>query len=82
MEKKGKIIKKIKINSLGVYFCFCYVRKRKDLQNILLDEGIKIIVEKLDLVNIFKKLYKEEKNQERIIKDDAIKMSHNCQFDR
>ena len=77
--KNGKIIKKIKINSLCVYFCcFCYVRKRKNLQNILLDEGIKIIVEKL--VNIFKKLYKEEKNQERIIKDDEIKMSHNCQF--
>ena len=78
--KKGKLIKKIKINSLCIYFFFCYVRKRKNLQNILLDEGIKIIIEKLDLINIFKKLYKEDKTQERIFKDDIIKMSYDCKF--
>ena len=78
---KGRLIKKIKINiNLGVYFCFCFIRKRKNIQNILLDEGIKIIIEKLDILNIFKKLYKEEKNHEIIKNDNYIKMSHDCKF--
>ena len=77
---KGRIIKKIKMNNLSIYFCFCFVRKRKNIQNILLDEGIKLIIDKLDILNIFKKLYKEEKYQEKYNNDNYIKMSHYCKI--
>ena len=55
------------------------VRKRKNLQNVLLDEGMKVITEKLDIMNFFKKLYRDEKLQEKdIILHDSIEMSDEC----
>ena len=69
---KEKLVKKLKINRGDIYFCFFYVRKRKNLHNILLDEGIKIITDKLDLLNIFKHLCINEKNGE------IINMTDNC----
>ena len=68
----------IKNNYTLIYFCFCCARKKKNLQNVLLDEGLKIIKKKLDILNLFKKLYKEEKNQENINKLETIKMSDKC----
>ena len=77
-RKRNILVKRIKINGLCLYFCFFYVRKRKNLQNILLDEGIRIIVEQLDLLNILKKLYKEDKAKERMRDNDIIIMSDDC----
>ena len=78
--KNEKLIKKIKLNKLCIYFCFFCVRKRKNVQNILLDEGMQIIREELDLSNIFKKLHKENSNKDN--KDDnndnIINMSYKC----
>ena len=75
-----KRITKIKISKLCTYFCFFCVRKRKNIQNVLLDEGMKLIIENLDIINIFKKLYKDEKIQEKLNKEkEIIKMSDNCQ---
>ena len=68
----------IKTNYAFIYFCFCCARKRKNMQNILLDEGLKIIKKKLDILNLFKKIYKEEQNQENINKLNTIKMSDKC----
>ena len=77
LEKRtNTIIKRMKINSLCIYFCFCYARRRRNVQNILLDEGIRIIVEQLDLANIFKKLY----SQDKVNDITAIKMSNVCKF--
>ena len=68
----------IKTNYAFIYFCFCCARKRKNMQNILLNEGLKIIKKKLDILNLFKKIYKEEQNQENINRQNTIKMSDKC----
>ena len=69
---KERLVKKLKISRGYIYFGFFCVRKGKNLNNILLDEGIKIITDKLDLLNIFKHLCINEKN------DEIINMTDNC----
>ena len=54
---------------------FCCIRKRKNIQNILLNEGMKIITEKLDILYLFKKLIVNEDNIKEI---KAVKMSQYC----
>ena len=62
-----------------IYLCFLCVRKRKNIQNILLDEGMKVITEKLDIMNLFKNLYRNEIIQEKEInQEEIIEMSENC----
>jgi hypothetical protein len=74
-EKDRTIIKKIKINKCCIYLCFLCVRKRKNMENILLDEGMRIIIEKLDIINIFKNLCRNDIN---LKEEKILKMSHNC----
>ena len=71
-----------KITRCCVYCCFCCTRRRKIIQNVLLDEGMNIISEKLDIFNIFEQLYKNEinYNKEKIKLTDVIKMSNSCIF--
>ena len=77
-EKRG-IIKRIKINKFCASLCFLCARKRKNMQNILLNEGMKIIIEKLDIINVFKKIYRDEKVQSKIeTKEEIIEMSDEC----
>ena len=40
------------------------MRKKKNIQNILLDEGMDLITEKLDIINIFNVIHKYELIQE------------------
>ena len=61
-----------------VYLCFLCVRRRKIIQNILLDEGINIISNKLDIFNIFHELYRNEKLNDKIWKNEDIKMPDEC----
>ena len=42
------IINSIDLNIFCVHFGFCFVRKKRNLQNILLNESMKLISEKLD----------------------------------
>ena len=74
------IIDKIKMTRGCVYCCFCYTRRRKIIQNILLDEGMNIISAKLDIFNIFEQLYKNEINpeKEKTKQNDIIEMSDSC----
>ena len=74
-ELDGTIINKIKINKCCIYFCFLCVRKRKNMENILLDEGMRIIIEKLDIINIFKSLYRDDMG---LKEEKVIIMSNNC----
>ena len=74
-EKDRTLIKKIEINKCCIYFCFLCVRKRKNMENILLDEGMRIIIEKLDIINIFKSLCK---NDIDLKEEKILKMSKNC----
>ena len=72
-----KIIKKIKINKFCTYLCFFCARKRKSLENTLLDEGMNIVIGQLDVLNMFKKMYKEQNIQEKL-KQEPIQMSDEC----
>ena len=80
-KKKVKIVKKIQYKSFCVYCCFCCLRKRKIVQNILIEEGMKIISESLDIFNIFIRIQKGKKEKQSLIKEkeETIKMSDVCQ---
>ena len=65
-NKNDKIIEKIKFNILYTYFCFLCLRRKKNLQNDLLDKGMKLVYQKLDVFNIFKKLYLLDSKSEEI----------------
>jgi len=79
-EAKGHIVNKIKITRAWIYLCFCCVRKKNNMQNILLNEGRNIISEHLDIFNMFEQLYKHHKNQGKVQKreNDIIEMSDIC----
>ena len=55
--ENSRIIDRIKMNFCCIYFWYCFARKKRNIQNILLDEGMEIIIENLDIINIFKKIY-------------------------
>ena len=75
-EKKSQIIlRKIDINLICVCFFFCCIKKRKNVQNILLKEGMKIITEQMDILKIFKKLLQKEEDAKNI---QVIEMSNYC----
>ena len=79
VRSKRNIISNIKLNKCCIYFWFCFARKKNNIQNILLDEGMKVVTEKLDILNIFKILHKAEIIQESFKnKDDNFEMSDAC----
>jgi len=55
------------------------VRSISSTNNTLLDEGMRLIVEQLDVLNIFRKLYIEAK-REKELKEKSVKveMSDEC----
>ena len=74
-----RIIDRIKMKCCCVYFWFCFARKKKNIQNVLLDEGMRIIEEKLDIINIFKKIYSIDSIEKTLkIKGIALEMSDTC----
>ena len=75
---KKKVISEIRINRTCLYICFFYVRRRKNIQNILLNEVMKLIIEKLDLLNLFRTIYRDEKIHLSIKNEDLINMSKLC----
>ena len=64
--KKDKIIEKLRFNILYLYFCFLCLRKKNNLQNDLLNKGMKLIYQKLDIFNIFKKIHLFDSKSEEI----------------
>ena len=74
-----RIIDRIKMKCCCIYFWFCFARKKKNIQNVLLDEGMRVIVEKLDIINIFKKIYSTEFIEKYLkIKGNMLEMSDKC----
>ena len=60
-KNENRIIEKVTINKFLVHLCFCCIRSTKNLKNFLLDEGMNIIMEELEIFIVFKKLYIREK---------------------
>ena len=62
-SRKTKKVDKIEFNKICIYFCCLCVRKIKNINNILLNKGIKIFREKMDIFTIFKKLNQKKKRR-------------------
>ena len=79
IEEKRNIIENVYINKFFAIFAFCCIRKMKNVNSYILEEGVRIIKEKLDVLNIFHKLFYEEQLLEAFknLKNE-IKMSDNC----
>ena len=77
-QNKDNIITKIKIKRVSIYCGFLFIRKRKTIENILLDEGMNLIKEKLDIFYIFDIIYRSGKIHEKLVKEEIIEMSDEC----
>ena len=78
-DKTNSILDEIKINKFFIVFAFCCIRKRKNVNNYVLNEGLNIIGQRLDIINIFKKLYYDEKVQKYYVKQiEELPMSDEC----
>ena len=78
-NNNNQIINEINLNQFLVHLGFCCVRSRRNYQNILLDESRFLLEEKLDIINIFKKMCLSEEIQYRYrIDKDIIQMSDEC----
>lgn len=72
------IIDKVNFSKVDKFICFFCIRKRKNLQNILIDEGMELVSEYLDVINIFKRAHLENKLLGKIDNEDFIEMSDEC----
>ena len=78
-NENRNIVNKIKLNRLCICCCFLCVRKQKNIHNFLLDEGMKIVSEKLDILYLFRVLSRDESLQEKLMeKEQIIEMSDEC----
>ena len=78
-EDNRNVIENISINKFFVVCAFCCIKKRKDVNSYMLEEGNRIIKERLDVLNIFKKIYYEEQLQEQFKNTkNYINMSDIC----
>ena len=76
-NRKKKIINKVRLNRACVYFCFCFARRSKNLENVLINEGMDLISKRLDIFNIFEKMYKDEHRDEPLL-NKIFSMSDEC----
>ena len=72
-----KYITKVRMNRACIYLWFCFVRRRKIMENYLLNEGMDIISRRLDIFNMFEKIYKAEQRNEPIT-NRSFSMSDEC----
>ena len=88
MSKKSKnstdntnnwIIEEIGLKDLLISVFYCCGKKRRKMYNILLNEGMKVIIEKLDISNVFKSVCSIECSNNDFCKSmNIIKMSGEC----
>jgi hypothetical protein len=71
-------ISKLTFTKIDLYVCFLCTRKRKKIQNVLIDEGMNMFTEKLDVINIFSQLMKLEDFENLSHKEKKIVMSDEC----
>ena len=76
-DEEINIITRIELNQFKPKFC--YKTKREHFEKILLEEGMKIVLKKLDVQNLFKKIYKDNSEiDENNADSEYIEMSDNC----
>ena len=71
------LVKKIRMNRACIYLWFCFVRRRRITENVLLNEGMDLISKRLDIFNIFEKIYKAEQRNEPLT-NKVFSMSNEC----
>jgi len=73
--EKRNFIDNIEVNKLFVCFCFFCIRKRKNIKNILIEEGIRMVKEKLDILYLFRKIFRDENFEDKFSMSDKCKQS-------
>ena len=73
-NEKKNIVNKIEVNKTFQYLYFWFCKKRNDMQNVLLEEGLHIIFQNLDIVNLFRKVCIDE-GEQILLKKNKIEMS-------
>ena len=77
--ENNRIINKIKLNNYLIHLCFCFIRKRKNVYNTLLDESMNIISEKLDIFNLFRNMCLQDNINKNIgFEYERLKLSDEC----
>ena len=71
------LVKKVRMNRACIYLWFCFVRRRRITENVLLNEGMDLISKRLDIFNIFEKIYKAEQRNEPLM-NKVFSMSNEC----
>jgi len=71
------LVKKVRMNRACIYLWFCFVRRRRITENVLLNEGMDLISKRLDIFNIFEKIYKAEQRNEPLT-NKVFSMSNEC----
>jgi len=71
VENNGSEINYIHFNKFLLYFGFCFIKKIKNVNNFLLNEGMSIIKEKLDIFNLLR----------NTILNESIHKKLNCEFE-
>ena len=72
---KRNFIDNIEVNKLFVCFCFFCIKKRKSIKNILIEEGIRMVKEKLDILYLFRKLFRDENIEDKFAMSDKCKQN-------
>jgi hypothetical protein len=72
-----RFVKKVRMNRACIYICFCFVRRRKIMENVMLNEGMALISKRLDIFNIFEKIYKAEQRNEPLT-NKVFPMTNEC----
>jgi len=72
------IVTRIDFKCLQFYFCFLCLRKIKNVENALIDEGMRLITEELDIRNLFRNMLRLEKVKDQFNIEDIIGMSNEC----
>ena len=78
-ENNKFFINHVDMNYFCVHFGFCCMRSKKNMQNILMDEAMNLVTEKLDIINIFRTMCLNEEIQFKYeFNIDIIQMSEDC----
>ena len=73
--EKRNIVNNIEVNKLLLCFCFFCIKKRKNIENILIEEGIRMVKEKLDILHLFRKIFRDENIEDKFEMSDICKQS-------